>query len=108
MSGEEQGSEFWSESGVFRLVRDLRSNALPAVAEAVAAAVHLQDVDMVGEAVQQQFRLRSRPLRCRPPQSVQSLPFEGVGEIKSSNPMPVVSAPDERFHGSIPVSASWL
>ena len=40
-------------SGVVRLVRDLGSNALPTVAEAVAVAVHLQDVDVVGEPVQQ-------------------------------------------------------
>ena len=42
-----------SGAGVFRLVRDLGSNALPAVPEAVAVAVHLQDVDVVGEPVQQ-------------------------------------------------------
>ena len=48
-----RGPQFWSESGVFRLVRDLVGGALPAVAEAVAVAVHLQDMDVVGEPVQQ-------------------------------------------------------
>ena len=52
-SGQEQGAEFGSESGVFRLVRDLVGGALPAALEAVALAVHLQDVDVVGEPVQQ-------------------------------------------------------
>ena len=41
------------ESGVFRLVRDLGGGALPTVADAVAVAVHLQDMDVVGEPVQQ-------------------------------------------------------
>ena len=36
-----------------RIIRDLGSNALPAVPEAVAVAVHLQDMDVVGEPVQQ-------------------------------------------------------
>ena len=48
-----RGPQFWSGSGVFRLVRDLGGGALPAVAEAVAVAVHLQDMDVVGEPVQQ-------------------------------------------------------
>ena len=34
-----RGPQVWSESGVFRLVRDLVGGALPAVAEAVAVAV---------------------------------------------------------------------
>ena len=38
--------QLWSELRVFRFFRDLGSNALPAVSEAVAVAVHLQD--MVG------------------------------------------------------------
>ncbi len=41
------------KSGVVRIIRDLGSNALPAVPDAVAVAVHLQDVDVVGEPVQQ-------------------------------------------------------
>ena len=36
-----------------QLVRGLRGSALPAVLEAVALPVHLQDVDVVGEPVQQ-------------------------------------------------------
>ena len=53
-----RGLQVRSESGVFRFFRDLGINALginalPAVAEAVAVAVHLQDVDVVGEPVQQ-------------------------------------------------------
>ena len=48
-----RGPQVRSESGVFPIVRDLGSNALPAVAEAVAVAVHLQYVDVMGEAVQQ-------------------------------------------------------
>ena len=35
-----RGPQVWSESGVFRLVRDLVGGALPAVAEAVAVAEH--------------------------------------------------------------------
>ena len=35
------------------IVRCLRDSALPAALEAVAVAVHLQDVDVVGEPVQQ-------------------------------------------------------
>ena len=50
-------------SGV-RIIRDLGSNALPAVPEAAAVAVHLQDMDVVGETVQQ--RLRSGALSRRP------------------------------------------
>ena len=42
-----RGPQVWSESGVVRIIRDLGSNALPAVAEAVTVAVHLQDVDVV-------------------------------------------------------------
>ena len=48
-----RGPQVRIESGVFRLVRDLVGGALPAVAEAVAVAVHLQDMDVVGEPVQQ-------------------------------------------------------
>ena len=48
-----RGPQVRIESGVFRLVRDLGGGALPAVAEAVAVAVHLQDMHVVGEAVQQ-------------------------------------------------------
>ena len=53
-----RGLQVRSESGVFRFFRDLGinalgSNALPAVAEAVTVAVHLQDVDVVGELVQE-------------------------------------------------------
>ena len=35
-----RGPQVWSESGVFRLVRDLVGGALPAVPEAVAVAEH--------------------------------------------------------------------
>ena len=48
-----RGPQVRSESGVVRIIRDLGSNALPAVAEAVTVAVHLQDMDVVGETVQQ-------------------------------------------------------
>ena len=48
-----RGLEVRSESGVFRFFRDLGSNALPATLEAVAVTVHLQDMDVVGEPVQQ-------------------------------------------------------
>ena len=48
-----RGLQVRSESGVFWIIRDLGSNALPAVPEAVAVAVHLQDVDVMGEPVQQ-------------------------------------------------------
>ena len=46
---------------VFRFFRDLGSNALPAVAEAVAVAVHLQDVDVVGEPVEYRSGQSLRP-----------------------------------------------
>ena len=55
-SGQEQGStvpEFLIESGVVRILRDLGDKVLPATLETVALAVHLQDVEVVGEAVQQ-------------------------------------------------------
>ena len=42
-----RGPKVRSESGVFPIVRDLVGGALPAVAEAVAGAVHLQDMDVV-------------------------------------------------------------
>ena len=45
-----RGPQVRSESGVFPIVRDLVGGA---VAEAVAVAVHLQDVDVAGEPVQQ-------------------------------------------------------
>ena len=40
----------------FRLVSGLRGGALPAVLEPVALPVHLQDVEVVGEPVQQRSR----------------------------------------------------
>ena len=43
------------------VVRDLGSNALPAVLETVAVPVHLQDVDAVSEAIQQRA---GEPLRA--------------------------------------------
>ena len=48
-----RGPQVWSESGDVRIIRDLGGGVLPALPEAVAVAVHLQDVDVVGEAVQQ-------------------------------------------------------
>ena len=48
-----RGPQVRIESGVFRLVRDLGGGALPAVLETVAVAVHLQDVNVVGEPVKQ-------------------------------------------------------
>ena len=45
--------QVWSESGVVRIIRDPGGGVLPAVPEAVAVAVHLRDVDVVGEPVQQ-------------------------------------------------------
>ena len=56
-----RGPQVWIESGVFRLVRDLVGGALPAVAEAVAVAVHLQDRDVVGEPVSSAPVRRSDP-----------------------------------------------
>ncbi len=58
-----RGPQVRIESGVFRRVRDLVGGALPAVAEAVAVAVHLQDMDVVGEPVQQRAgeAFRSEP-----------------------------------------------
>ena len=53
--------EVRSESGVFRFFRDLGSNALPTALEPVAVAVHLQDADVVGEAVQQRSGQALRP-----------------------------------------------
>ena len=38
---------------VVQVVRSLRGGVFPAALEAVALAVHLQDVDVVGEPVQQ-------------------------------------------------------
>ena len=52
-SGQEQGSQFRSESGLVRIIRDLGGGVLPATPEPVAVAVHLQDKHVVGEAVQQ-------------------------------------------------------
>ena len=51
-----RGLEVRSESGVFRFFRDLGGSVLSAVPEAAAVAVHLQDVDVVGETVQQRLR----------------------------------------------------
>ena len=56
-----RGPQVWSESGVVRSIRDLGSNVLPAVPEAVAIAVHLQDMDVVGE------RSSSAPVRRSEP-----------------------------------------
>ena len=53
--------QFRSELGVFRFFQDLGSGVLPAVLEAVAVAVHLQDVDVVGETVQQRTGQPFRP-----------------------------------------------
>ena len=62
-----RGPQVWSESGVVRIIRDLGSNVLPAVPEAVAVAVHLQDMDVVGE------RSSSAPVgRSEPNTSVHS------------------------------------
>ena len=61
-----RGRQFWNESGVVRRVRDLVGGALPAVAEAVALAVHLQDVDVVGEPVQQRAGEAFRPEHLDP------------------------------------------
>ncbi len=47
------GPQPQSESGIVRIIRDLGDSVLPATLETVALAVHLQDVDVVGEAVQQ-------------------------------------------------------
>ena len=44
-----RGPQFRSESGVDRIIRYLGGGALPAVLETVAVAVHLQDVNVVGE-----------------------------------------------------------
>ena len=46
-----RGPQFRSESGVDRIIRYLGGGVLPAVLEAVAVAVHLQDRDVVGEPV---------------------------------------------------------
>ena len=48
-----RGPQFRSESGVDRIIRYLGGGALPAVLETVAVAVHLQDVNVVGEPVKQ-------------------------------------------------------
>ena len=48
-----KGEQFWYELGVFWVVWRLGSGVLPAALEAVAVAVHLQDVNVVGESVQQ-------------------------------------------------------
>ena len=48
-----RGPQFRSESGVDRIIRYLGGGVLPAVLEAVAVAVHLQDVNVVGEPVKQ-------------------------------------------------------
>ena len=56
-----RGPQFRDESGVVRIIRNLGSNALPAVPEAVAVAVHLQDVHVVGEPIQQGSGQSLRP-----------------------------------------------
>ena len=48
-----KGEPFWYELDVFWAVWRLGTGVLPASLEAVAVAVHLQDVDVVGEPVQQ-------------------------------------------------------
>ena len=48
-----RGLQFRSESGVDRIIRYLGGGALPALLETVAVAVHLQDVNVVGEPVKQ-------------------------------------------------------
>ena len=53
LAGQVRSGAGVRRSGVVRIIRNLGSNALPAVAEAVAVAVHLQDMDGVGETVQQ-------------------------------------------------------
>ena len=59
--GVRSGAGVRSESGVVRFIRDLGGNVLPAVLEAVAVAVYLQDVAVMGEAVQQRSRQPLRP-----------------------------------------------
>ena len=59
-----RGPQFRSESGVFQIIRDLGGGVLPAVPEAVAVAVHLQDVDVVGETIRQRS---GEPLRTEHP-----------------------------------------
>ena len=48
-----RGPQVRIESGVDRIIRYLGGGVLPAVLEAVAVAVHLQDVNVVGEPVKQ-------------------------------------------------------
>ncbi len=48
-----KGEPFWQELDVFWAVWRLGTGVLPVALEAIAVAVHLQDVDVVGEAVQQ-------------------------------------------------------
>ena len=44
---------FWRDLWVVQVVRSLTRGVIPAVPQPVALAVHLQDVDVVGEPVQQ-------------------------------------------------------
>ena len=53
MGKNQIGSRAGVRSGVVRIIRDLGDSGLPATLEPVALAVHFQDVDVVGEAVQQ-------------------------------------------------------
>ena len=50
---EQDGGSVDSVLCVFRLLWSLRGGVLPAVLQPVALAIHLQDVDVVGEPVQQ-------------------------------------------------------
>ena len=77
-----QCQQLRGELRVSRLVRDLGVGALPAVPKAVAVAVHLQDVDVVDEAVRAEhlgtsgttFVLSEVPVGWKPPGRPGSLP----------------------------------
>ena len=56
-----RGPQFRSESGVVRIIRDLGDDVLSAALKTVAVDVHLQDVDVVGEPVQQRSGQPLRP-----------------------------------------------
>ncbi len=51
--GHRAGGGFWCDLPFVRVVRSLRGGVFPAALEPVALAVHFQDVDVVGETVQQ-------------------------------------------------------
>ena len=53
-------SRCWKSRSGLEFVRDLGGGVLPAIPDAVAVAVHFQDVDMVSQAVQQ---CASQPFR---------------------------------------------